>query len=183
MYVYERSWITGFGPSLKPLVAYNLRFPGQYFDSETGTHYNYFRDYDPRVGRYLQSDPLGLRAGVNTFGYVSQQPLAYIDPLGLFDIKDWALKWWDKLPGKIRGKSVTNAIGTEAGRKCAKRCTELTNPKRNRDEVIIEICNELIPEEFSQRTPQGADVFFTCTETCAVFAKDCDNKKTFCPRE
>jgi RHS repeat-associated protein len=61
----------------------NLRFPGQYFDSQTGTHYNYFRDYNPKTGRYLQSDPIGLRGGVNTYGYVDQNPLNGVDPLGL----------------------------------------------------------------------------------------------------
>jgi len=46
-------------------------------------HYNYFRDYDPAIGRYVQSDPIGLSGGSNTFGYVWQSPLAFIDPFGL----------------------------------------------------------------------------------------------------
>jgi len=62
---------------------FNLRFAGQYYDSETGLHYNYFRDYDPSTGRYVQSDPIGLGGGLNTYGYVGGNPLYWIDPLGL----------------------------------------------------------------------------------------------------
>ncbi len=64
-------------------VTNNLRFPGQYFDEETGLHYNYFRDYDPTTGRYIQPDPIGTMGGLNLYGYVGQNPLSWTDSLGL----------------------------------------------------------------------------------------------------
>lgn len=66
---------------------FNLGFPGMYRDKETGTFYNFFRDYDPRTGRYVQSDPIGLGSGdLNTYGYVRSAPLGLVDPLGLWPI-------------------------------------------------------------------------------------------------
>jgi RHS repeat-associated protein len=73
----------------------SLRFAGQVEDEETGTRYNYFRDYDPSTGRYIQSDPIGLGGGPNTYGYLQMRPTMRVDPLGLCDtvvryfIGDW----------------------------------------------------------------------------------------------
>jgi RHS repeat-associated protein len=62
----------------------NHRFPGQYYDAETGLHQNYFRDYEASIGRYVQRDPIGLDGGINVFGYVGAGPIGGIDVYGLF---------------------------------------------------------------------------------------------------
>ncbi|WP_081576311.1 RHS repeat-associated core domain-containing protein [Chromobacterium haemolyticum] len=63
---------------------FNLRYPGQYYDVETGRMYNGWRDYDPSTGRYVQSDPLGLEGGQwSTYAYVEGNPSNAIDPSGL----------------------------------------------------------------------------------------------------
>jgi len=64
-------------------VASRVRFPGQYYDQETGLFYNYFRDYEPGTGRYIEADPSGLNGGLNRYAYVGDSPLRWIDPRAL----------------------------------------------------------------------------------------------------
>jgi RHS repeat-associated protein len=62
--------------------SYQLRFPGQFSDAATGLYYNGFRDYDPATGRYIESDPIGLAGGVNTYAYVGGSPISRTDKSG-----------------------------------------------------------------------------------------------------
>jgi len=64
-------------------ITNNLRFPGQYYDAETGLNYNYYRDYNPVIGRYIESDPIGLQGGLNIFGYGQNNPITKMDFWGL----------------------------------------------------------------------------------------------------
>jgi len=88
-------------PSGAGAFTYNLRFPGQLFDGQAGLHQNYFRDYDPAVGRYVQSDPIGLKGGMNPYSYVAEKPIAYADPYGLSPcfVQGVRKTPWQEIPG------------------------------------------------------------------------------------
>ncbi|TOI59498.1 type IV secretion protein Rhs [Vibrio parahaemolyticus] len=80
-------WKASYSPFGKATVTteqikFNLRFPGQYFDAETGLHYNWHRYYDPNTGMYITSDPIGLAGGINTYAYALNNPAIYTDPTG-----------------------------------------------------------------------------------------------------
>ena len=88
------------------LVTNNHRFPGQYFDSESGLYYNWNRYYDSETGRYVTSDPIGLGGGLNTFGYVRGNPLKRADPSGLVE--------WSGVVTTFQGGSLLGAAVIEA---------------------------------------------------------------------
>ena len=87
------------GSSRGAEVVYNLRMPGQYADTETGLNYNAGRDYDPAIGRYIESDPIGLNGeSYSTYGYVRGNPLSYNDPSGEVPLPDWVNTWIHRPP-------------------------------------------------------------------------------------
>ena len=65
-------------------VMNNLRLPGQYFDGESGLHYNWYRYYNSDVGRYIRIDPIGFDGGINLFSYTYNNPIVFLDPDGTF---------------------------------------------------------------------------------------------------
>ncbi len=87
--------------SITGMATNNQRFPGQYADAETGYSYNYFRDYDPTTGRYIQSDPIGLDGGLNVFNYAKNNPFKFIDPNGLSAV-GWIVELGEKCLKKIK---------------------------------------------------------------------------------
>jgi RHS repeat-associated protein len=91
-----------------------LRLPGQRYDAETGLHYNYFRDFDPNLGIYKQSDLIGLRGGLNTYAYVNGDPLSWTDPFGLFKYNAPPPRTVPVNPAtEVQVKCIENCIGIQ----------------------------------------------------------------------
>lgn len=91
-------------------IGNSFRFPGQFYDAETGFHYNYHRYYDPTIGRYLTPDPIGLTGGINLYTYADLDPIKLVDPFGMFNS---SRVFWGVAEASAGGLGIGLAVATE----------------------------------------------------------------------
>lgn len=146
-----------------------LRFPGQYFDDETGLHQNWFRDYAPGLGRYIQSDPIGLSGGVNTYAYALGKPLLYTDPNGLDAICGQGYEW---IPSERR--CVSNNKPNESA--CFGVDCNIYPPTKNSQ--CMKDCMAKKPEGpwYCSVLPKGASAACDVTDLWLRCEKKCENE-------
>jgi len=159
-----------------------LRLPGQYFDRETNLYYNYFRDYDPSIGRYEQSDPIGLLAGLNTYAYVAGDPLRRIDTFGL--LSQGEADYLGGLGGKAAGglaDQILKLLGNPdaAGQDAAAELCGLYQGRRplNLWSDCTTACLSRL-EKLTAVSKAASGWLAGCTESCEKYFPRCNNKKT-----
>ncbi len=139
-------------------ITNNLRFPGQYFDAETGLLYNLNRDYNQVIGRYIEADPIGQKSGINLYQYVDSNPVNWIDPEGL--AKKPQSSWYEYRNCQQEDWSYCNQ---KCGSKGAKDCGVVyrVGPFINVTKVNVWCkCNDDEPNQCKLKQPNPFNLFF-----------------------
>lgn len=149
-----------------------IRLPGQHQDQDTGLYYNRYRYYEPRLGRYINQDPIGVLGGLNLYRYTDAKPLNKIDPIGLFDFKyygNWCGPGWTG--GHWHSYEKVNKIGyykppvslldaaCEKHDKCYADCRDLHPCSLSSREECMKTCDhQLADRSFALNTPYDTSI-------------------------
>jgi RHS repeat-associated protein len=156
--------------SITGTATLDTRFPGQWYQSETGLHYNWHRSYDPTVGRYTQPDPLGFVDGPSVYGYAGGSPQANTDPTGeniLGPVAGGIVWFCARNPAACR--EIRDCV--RSPEKCkAKFCTTARD--------VTDVCKKSVPSCTSMTDPSVANATMRAAELCLAMR---DAYDAFCP--
>ena len=171
-------------PSALGAFDFPVRFPGQYFDKETNLHYNYFRDFDPTAGRYIESDPLGLRVSLNTYTYVGGNALSLADPFGLAGrpagielLYEHLLEW------AVEQGIIKASPWQVAGDACGSQICKSGGPRSNRSFNVEDFMTDLCLKGVGVGEADAAiEVLMKCRKRCEDYVKkNCPAPLSSCP--
>jgi RHS repeat-associated protein len=165
-------WIADYNPFgeasiiVSSTITNNLRFPGQYFDAESGLNYNYFRDYDPITGRYIEADPIGIKQGENhIFAYAANDSINNVDTMGLFCFS------WTTKNNRLDVKPITYTRWKEV-KKCKVTIFELS--------VVVQLLSlDVSTYSVKERTGKMKWDVITTTTTHTICVNTCPPSVTY----